>query len=159
MKIVSIEEDVFTKEDKIYVRLACGKIKEYYGYHTFDSGQKILLDKKGNRRTGPFDNLDTLIVDKYATPYNYVKPYEKDIQGNIFKCSTGEPSICKNCEAYGIWEKYGDNIMICTERCLTCTNAQYGYKIRRIQRKWRKHKHIDTLFEWDSRQEQYVALI
>lgn len=152
------EEDVFTEEDKIYVRLACGKIEVYYGYHTFGDGSKILLDKKGNWRTGPFVNLEELIVDKDTKEYNYVKPYEKDIHGNIFKRSTGELSNCKNCEAYALWTKYGDDIMICTERCLSCIKATYMYNIRRIQRKWRIYKHIDTQFEWDWRQEQYIPI-
>lgn len=151
-----IEED---EANKIYVRLACGKIETYYGFHTFKNGSKILIDKEKNWRTGPFKNLDKMLVDKNALPYRYVHPYEKDINGNMYISDSGDKSNCKNCEAYGIWEKVGNDIMICAERCLSCRKQQYFYKVMRIQRKWRHYKNNDTKFEWDRLTEAYVPVI
>ena len=134
-------EEELPESDKIYVRLACGKIEEYYGYHTYTNGSNILIDKYKNKRTGPFYNLDEMLVAKDALPYRYVHPYEKDINGTINK-NDGKKSVCKNCEAYAEWEQVGEDIMICTERCLTCSKMEYIYKVMRIQRRWRDYKNI-----------------
>tara|TARA_B110000908_G_scaffold155943_1_gene194614 strand:+ start:1442 stop:2098 length:657 start_codon:yes stop_codon:yes gene_type:complete len=150
------------EEDAIYIRIPCGIVRKYYGFHTFDDGSKILIDKNGNWRTGPFKNLEDLLVNKYSTDYQYVTPYEKDINGHIHKTDTGERAVCKNCLAYGKWEHCNNNIQICVERCLNCRNAEYQYKVLRIQRKWRQYKNIDTTFIWDWRVGQrgeYVPII
>ena len=81
------------EDDGICVRLACGKIETYYGYHTYSDGYKILTNKEGRRVTGPFNNLERMIVNTCATAYRYVKPYEKDIDGTIIKRDTGELSV------------------------------------------------------------------
>lgn len=139
-----------------FFRLPCGKIRPYSTLNDHGQFGKDFRRMNGGWGTGPYKNWESMIVDSDAVDFKYLKPYEKDIDGNFYKNDDGEISSCKNCEAYGYYEKYGPDIMICTKRCINCINANYQYKIMRIQRKWREYKHIDKKFEWDWRQGFFV---
>ena len=138
-------------------RLLCGKLREYSTLEDHREFGKVFRNKHGGWGTGPFKEWENMIVDESAQNYTWLHPYVKDINGKYFKEDDGSLSYCKNCEAYGDWEKIGNNIMICIGRCLNCKNGEYTFKVLRIQKQWRKHKNINTKFEWDWRQNCFVV--
>ena len=137
-------------------RLHCGKLHEYSTLKDHGEFGKSFQTKHGEWGTGPFKEWENMIVDKSALDYKWLHPYVKDINGKYFKEDDGSLSYCKNCEAYGDWGKIGNNIMICIERCLSCKNGEYEFKVQGIQRRWREYKNINTKFEWDRRQSCFV---
>lgn len=137
-------------------RLACGKLREYSTLEDHGEFGKVFKTKCGEWGSGPFKEWQNMIVDKSAQDYKWLHPYVKDINGKHLKENDGSLHYCKNCEAHGEWEKVENDIMICIERCLNCTNGEYVFKVRRIQRRWREHMNINTKFEWDWRQNCFV---
>jgi len=119
-------------------RLPCGKIVLYSELQDHGTFGKAFKKINWDWGTGPYREWESMIVDEDAIDYKYLTPYEKDINGHINKDDDGNLSVCKNCEAYATWKRYGD-IMIRTGGCTNCINDNYRNKIIRIQNRWRSY--------------------
>ena len=139
-------------------RLPCGQIKSYSKLTDYKNFGKVFKSIGSEWGTGPYKEWQSMIVDEYAIDYPYVKAYTKKINRDLFRDEYYNMDVCKNCEAYGDWEMYDSRIMICKMRCTNCVQAEYNYKVMRIQRCWRLHKSIDTLFQFNIERGCYLPI-
>jgi len=136
----SLDEAIDDRTDTISTqvhrfRLPCGEIESYFELRDHGELGKGFKKIDHDWGTGPYREWKSMIVDKDEKDYKYLKPYAKDINGEIYKDDSGNLCVCDNCKAYAIWERQGD-IMIRTKACTNCINDNYLNKIIKIQRYW-----------------------